>query len=129
MDLLEKPKFILKNECYQIIGSCMTVHSEIGCGFLEAVYQEALEIELNMKSIPYKREQKLDIYYKDHLLQRQYIADFICYDEIILELKSVKQLDDVHHAQILNYLKVTNKKVGLLVNFGSNSLEYKRFIL
>ena len=129
MDLLTHKTVLFKEECYQIIGSCMDVHSELGCGFLEAVYQEALEFEFQIKSVPFRREQKLDIYYKDHLLQKQYIADFICYGEIILELKAVKQLDDVHYAQILNYLKATNKKVGLLINFGSSSLQYKRFVL
>lgn len=129
MDLLAHKTVVFKEECFQIIGACMAVHSELGCGFLEAVYQEALEIELKKKSIPYKREKKLNIYYKDHLLQKQYITDFICYDEIILELKAVKQMEDIHHAQILNYLKATSKKLGLLINFGANSLQYKRFVL
>lgn len=129
MDLLAQQRVLFKEECFQIIGACMSVHSELGCGFLEAVYQEALEIELKKKSIPDNREEKLNIYYKDHLLHKQYIADFICYDEIILELKAVKQMEDIHHAQILNYLKATNKKLGLLINFGANSLQYKRFVL
>lgn len=129
MDLLAQQRVLFKEECFQIIGACMAVHSELGCGFLEAVYQEALEIELKKKSIPYNREEKLNFYYKDHLLHKQYIADFICYDKIILELKAVKQMEDIHHAQILNYLKATNKKLGLLINFGANSLQYNRFVL
>lgn len=129
MDLLAQQRVLFKEECFQIIGACMAVHSELGCGFLGAVYQEALEIELKKKPIPYNREEKLNIYYKDHLLHKQYIADFICYDKIILELKAVKQMEDIHHAQILNYLKATNKKLGLLINFGANSLQYKRFVL
>ncbi|MCY1632895.1 GxxExxY protein [Marinifilum sp. D737] len=129
MDLLAQQRVLFKEECFQIIGACMAVHSELGCGFLEAVYQEALEIELKKKSIPYNRKEKLNIYYKDHLLHKQYIADFICHDEIILELKAVKQMEDIHHAQILNYLKATNKKLGLLINFDANSLQYKRFVL
>ena len=124
---MNENNFLYKNECFKIIGSCMTVHSELGCGFLEAVYQEALELELN--SIPFKKEPKIDIHYKERLLHKNYIADFLCFDEVIVELKAVKSLDDIHAAQILNYLKATKKKIGLLINFGTNSLQYKRFIL
>ncbi|PKQ65784.1 NADH:ubiquinone oxidoreductase [Labilibaculum filiforme] len=126
---MNKNNFLYKNECFKIIGSCMTVHSELGFGFLEAVYQEALELELRSNSIPYIRESQIDISYKGNLLSKYYLADFLCFDEIIIELKAVKTLEDIHAAQILNYLKATKKRIGLLINFGTNSLQYKRFIL
>ena len=121
--------FLFKSECYKIIGCCMDVHSNLGCGFLEAVYQEALELELIRNLIPYELESQIDIHYRGVVLDKKYYADFICYDEIILELKAVKCIEDIHVAQLINYLKATRKKVGYLINFGSKSLEYKRFIL
>lgn len=121
--------FLFKSECYKIIGSCMDVHSNLGCGFLESVYQEALELEFIRNSIPYEVESQIDIHYKGVVLDKKYSSDFICYDEIILELKAVKSIEDIHVAQLMNYLKATRKKVGYLINFGSRSLEYKRFIL
>ncbi len=121
--------FLFKDECYKILGCCMDVHSNLGCGFLESVYQEALELEFIRNSIPYEAESQIDIYYKGIVLDKKYYSDFICYDEIILELKAVKSLEDIHTAQLMNYLKATRKKVGYLINFGSTSLEYKRFIL
>lgn len=107
----------------------MDVHSNLGCGFLESVYQEALELELIRNSIPYEVESQIDIHYKEVVLDKKYYSDFVCYDEIILELKAVKSIEDIHVAQLMNYLKATRKKVGYLINFGSTSLEYKRFIL
>lgn len=121
--------FLFKDECYKIIGCCMDVHSNLGCGFLESVYQEALELEFIRNFIPYESESQIDIYYKGIVLDKKYYSDFICYDEIILELKAVKSLEVIHTAQLMNYLKATQKKVGYLINFGSTSLEYKRFIL
>jgi GxxExxY protein len=122
MDLL------YENETYKIIGAAMEVHKELGAGFLEAVYQEALEKELAIQNIPFKREAILPIYYKNILLQKVYIADFICYDKIIVELKALSALNTEHMAQLLNYLKATDLKLGLLINFGKSSLEYKRII-
>ena len=107
----------------------MDVHSNLGCGFLEAVYQEALELEFIRNSIPYEIEKSIDIYYKGMVLDKKYYSDFICHDEIILELKAVRSIEDIHIAQLMNYLKATQKKVGYLINFGATSLEYKRFIL
>jgi len=121
--------FLFKDECYEILGCCMNVHSELGCGFLEAVYQEALGFEFRSNSITYEREAQINIHYKGIILDKKYYADFICYDEIVLELKSVKVLEDVHSAQLMNYLKACNKRVGYLINFGARSLEYKRFVL
>ncbi len=126
MDTNEYP---LKEECYQIIGACMEVHNELGCGFLEPVYQEALSIEFSEQNIPFLKEKVLDVYYKEYLLNKKYVADFLCYGEVILELKAIDDLHPVHIAQVLNYLKATGKKIGLLVNFGTTKLQYKRVIL
>ncbi len=106
----------------------MEVHRELGCGFLEAVYQEALEWEFKQQGIPYLREEPLPIYYKGNLLNKQYVADFISYDSIIVELKALSEFSTQHDAQVLNYLKATGNEIGLLVNFGTTSLEYKRLI-
>ena len=119
---------LLKGEVYKIIGACMEVHKELGCGFLEAVYQEALEIEFELQGIPYVKEQHLPISYKDKLLRKYYVADFICFNEVIVEVKALTDLTTDHEAQILNYLKATGKRVGILVNFGKKSLQYKRLV-
>jgi len=121
-------ELIYKNEVYQIIGAAMEVHKELGCGFFEAVYQEALELELMFRKIPYQREKKLNIFYKGILLNKYYEADFICFDKVIVELKALSALTSDNEAQLLNYLKTTNLKVGLLINFGRQSLEYKRMV-
>lgn len=122
-------EFPFKNECYQIIGCCMEVHKALGAGFLEAVYQEALAIELSAAKIPFVKEKVLDVRYKGILLDKKYMADFICFNEVVVELKAMESLSPDHIAQVLNYLKATNKKVGYLINFGSRSLQYKRVIL
>ena len=119
---------ILKDESYKVIGACMAVHNELGSGFLEAVYQEALEEELKLREIPYVREKQLEIYYKNKPLAKKYQADFICYGEIIVELKALSALDSSHKSQLINYLKATKLRVGLLVNFGQISLESKRVV-
>ena len=106
----------------------MEVHSTLGCGFLEAVYQEAMEIELTKRNIPYEREKRLIVNYKGIQLKKEYIADFICYENIIVELKALSGLTGEHQAQILNYLTATKNKIGLLINFGTESLEYQRLI-
>lgn len=107
----------------------MEVHKELGPGFLEPVYQEALSWEFMLQKIPHKKEQFLTITYKGIELDKKYIADFVCYDKIIVELKALNKLTTEHEAQVLNYLKATGFKLGILVNFGSKSLEYKRLIL
>lgn len=122
-------EYPLKQECYKVIGCAMTVHSELGCGFLEAVYQEALSLELFESKIPFLKEHWLDIMYKGRLLDKKYIADFICYDQLIVEVKAMEGLLPEHTAQVLNYLKATGLKVGLLLNFGATKLQYKRVIL
>ncbi len=120
--------FLYKSETYEIIGACMEVHKILGPGFLEAVYQEALEIEFQLRNIPYEREKLLKINYKDRELKKRYEADFVCYDKIIVELKAANELISGNDAQVLNYLRATDIKVGLLVNFGEASLKHKRFI-
>lgn len=121
--------YLYKQESYNIIGACMEVHTELGSGFLESVYQEALEIEFIDNKIMYQREVPIKISYKENELSKYFVADFLCYDKIIVELKAVKKIEDIHIAQILNYLKATGNKVGLLVNFGAKSLEYKRYVM
>ncbi len=110
----------------KIINACMEVHNELGCGFLEPIYQEALEREFQAQGIPYERERLLPITYKGELLSKQYYADFICYDCIVVELKAVMSIVKAHKAQVLNYLKAGNMEIGLLVNFGCNSLKWER---
>ena len=119
---------VYEKETYSIIGAAMAVHKELGYGFLEAVYQEALELEFTEKGIPYKREIPLKIHYKNNPLNKCYIADFICYEKIIIELKALTAITPEHHAQLLNYLSATRLKLGLIINFGKKSLEYKRII-
>ena len=121
-------ELIYKKEAYAIIGAAMEVHNVLGNGFLEAVYQEALEIEFKKRGIPFKREQKLEIIYKDITLQKTYDADFVCYDKIIVETKATSHLTGSDEAQVINYLKATGFKLGILINFGAPSLEYKRLV-
>lgn len=128
MEVTKNDDLFFKEECYLLIGACMAVHRELGCGFLEAVYQEALEEEFKFRNIPYVREESLPITYKGKLLNKRYVADFVCYGNIIIELKALTELNAVHKSQLINYLKVTNLKLGLLVNFGQNSLQSKRVI-
>jgi GxxExxY protein len=121
-------EYLLSDECYQIIGACMEVHNELGKGFLEVVYKDALEIEFKARNIPYERESMLLIYYKDQLLPRRYSADFFVFNEIILEVKAQAWILDEMYKQTINYLSASKKQLGLLVNFGENSLQYKRVI-
>ena len=104
----------------------MEVHKVLGCGFTEPVYQEALELEFQLRNIPYVREKKFQITYKGRLLDKDFRPDFVCYDEIIVELKAVSDFTDEHYAQVYNYLKACEMDLGLLINFGKKSLEHKR---
>jgi len=122
-------ELIYKDECYKIVGACMEVHKTLGCGFLEAVYQEALAIELAKRNIPFEQQKRIQIEYKDITLRKEYFADFICYGKIIIELKALPDLCGEHEAQVINYLKATGNKLGVLVNFGRSSLQYKRLVL
>ena len=118
----------LEKYTYEIIGACMEVHKALGYGFLEAVYQEAIELEFKARGIPYEKEKELTINFKETILEKKYRVDFICYGEVILEIKALSQLTGEHEGQLINYLKATGTKVGLLINFGEKSLKYKRLI-
>lgn len=121
---------IYKDESYAITGAALKVYATLGIGFLEAVYQEALEIELQKRNIPYEREKEIKIYYDGQELKQTYRADFVCYGNIIVELKAVAALDDSHRSQVFNYLKATGYKLGLLFNFGhAGGLETERKVL
>ena len=121
-------EFIFKEESYKIIGAAMEVHRVLGSGFLEAVYQEALSLEFDKRGIPYKKECKLEVNYKGDILSKYYDADFVCFDKIIVETKATRELTGIDESQVINYLKATNFKLGLLFNFGEESLVYKRLV-
>lgn len=110
----------------KILNACRDVYKELGNGFLEPVYQEALEKEFQLCKIPYEREKKLTISYKGIKLDKEYFADFYCYDNIIVELKAVSALTKEHKSQVINYLKAVNKEIGLLINFGSSMFKWER---
>ena len=112
-------KILYRDETFQIQGAIFEVYKEMGCGFLEAVYQECLEIEFTKRQIPFVSQRGLKIFYKEEPLSLKYVPDLICYDKIIVELKAVRDIVPEHKAQILNYLKATSMNLGLLVNFGA----------
>ncbi len=122
-------KIIYKEESYKIIGICMEVHSILGKGHSEVVYKDALEYEFQKAKIPYSREQKYKIDYKEIVLPHQYNADFVVYNKIILEVKAIESLTSGNVKQTLNYLAASKLKLGLLVNFGEDNLSYKRIVL
>ncbi|HTP08144.1 MAG TPA: GxxExxY protein [Anaerolineae bacterium] len=129
MEAQETTTLLFKDEAYAIYGAAIEVHKELGPGFLEAVYQEALEIELQSRDIPFESQKPLPIRYKGRLLKKEYVADLVCYGKIIVELKSIKELSEKEEAQTLNYLKATGLRLGLLINFGSHGqLERKRLV-
>ncbi len=119
-------KVIYPDESFNIIGAALEVHKTIGCGFTEPIYQDAFEIELQERGIPYQREKFLPVLYKGKPLTKYFRADFVCYDKIIVELKAVSDFSEEHYLQVYNYLKASGYKLGLLVNFGKKSLEHKR---
>ena len=121
-------ELLFKKEVFDILGCAMEVHTELGPGFLESVYQEALEIEFQKRGIPYMKEPELNVFYKGIKLNKRFSADFACFDCIMVELKALSQFTGGNDQQILNYLKATRSKVGVLINFGTPSLEYKRFV-
>ncbi len=112
-------KLLFDDQTYKIRGAIFEVYRELGCGFLESVYQECLEIEFEKRQIPYISQHRLDLSYKGHVLRQTYIPDFLCFDNIIVEIKAVSKISGEHQAQVMNYLKATGKKIGLLANFGS----------
>jgi GxxExxY protein len=107
----------------------MEVHKQLGSGFLEAVYQEALSMEFSKRNIPFKREVRLPIRYKGQLLATAYCADFICFDSVVIELKALAHMSGTEESQVINYLKATGYEVGLLLNFGGRSLQHRRLVL
>ena len=122
-------ELIHQDETYQILGACFEVYRDKGCGFLEAVYQECLEMELELQRIPFIPQAELDLSYKGRTLKQKYKPDFICFGAIILELKAVSALIEEHRAQVHNYLKATGYRLGLLVNFGNYpKLQYERIV-
>jgi len=121
---------IYKLESYEIMGACFEVYKEKGCGFLESVYQECLELELNDRQIPFQAQRELALAYKGRPLKSRFKPDFICHEKIILELKAVSALTGEHRAQVQNYLRATKFKLGMLVNFAHYpKLEYERIVL
>ncbi len=126
---MSSDQILCKEECYRIIGACFEVYNDKENGFLEAVYQECLAIELRDRQIPFIEKPAIQPQYKGRVLKQEYEPDFLCCGEIIIEIKAAKALADEHRAQIINYLKSSNKQLGLLINFGHRSkLEHERFI-
>jgi len=120
---------LFKEESYKIIGICFEVYNVMGSGFLEAIYQECLRKEFIIQKVPFLEKPRLEICYKEFKLEQAYEPDFLCHDEIILEIKAVRKLNEEHKAQVINYLKVTGKRLGLLVNFGCYpKLKYERLL-
>ncbi len=122
-------EIIYKEESYAITGAAFEVYREMGCGFLESVYQECLELELELQAIAYLAQQELSLVYKGKRLQQRYVPDFVCFEKIVVELKAVSALSDIHRAQVHNYLRSTNYRLGLLFNFGHHpKLEWERIV-
>ena len=117
-----------QQESYAINGALYEVHKQLGCGFLEKVYQEALAKEFTLRGIPFEREKRFKVKYKGEELDTEYIADFFCYGKIIVELKAVEELTGSHRSQVINYLKATGARLGILVNFGEEYIEPERLV-
>ena len=123
-------KLLYADETYKILGACFEVYKRMGCGFLEPVYQECLEIEFNLQEITFTAQKELILEYRGKRLKQTYKPDFICFEKIVVEIKAVSNLIDEHRAQLLNYLHATGYKVGLLINFGHHpKIEHERFII
>ena len=123
-------ELILEDEVFAIAGAAMEVYYSMGIGFLEPVYQEALGMEFSRRGIPFKRECELDIHYKGTKLVKKYVADFVCFGQVIVELKMVPRLTNIEVAQLLNYLKITKMRVGILANYGARpKLEWKKYVM
>jgi GxxExxY protein len=122
-------ELVYKEECYRIMGACFEVYKELGCGFLEAVYQECLAMELEAHAVPFRPQVELGLQYKGRKLRQTFIPDFICWEKIIVEIKALPEITDLHRAQLHNYLKATGYKLGLLVNFGHYpKVEWERIV-
>ncbi len=127
MDADER-ELLFKDEVFRIVGAAMEVSRELGSGFLEAVYQEALEIELAERQILHQPQKRIELFYKGRLMKRDYIADFLCHDQIVVEIKAIKVITAIEEAQLLNYLKATKRPLGLIINFGVPKLEWRRYV-
>lgn len=122
------PELLFKQEVYNIVGAAMEVHNVLGPGFLEAVYQEALAIEFRLRGIPFVEQHPLQLEFKGHPLKCKYVPDYLCYEEIIVEIKAIKQCGPNEEAQIINALNAAKQRVGVLINFGEPSLHWKRYV-
>lgn len=121
---------VLEEQTRAILGACFEVYREKGCGFIEDVFQECLEIEFGLRGVPFVAQPSVDMAYKGHKLRKSCVPDFICFGQVILEIKAVKMLEDAHRAQVMNYLRATGFKVGLLVNFGHHpKTQHERFVI
>ena len=123
------PELIFKEEVYAIVGAAMEVHREKGCGFAEPVYQECMEMELADRGVPFEAQKEMNISYKGRRLKKTYLADFVAFGKIIVELKALDKLTSREESQVINYLKASGLKVAVLINFGATSLEWKRIVL
>ncbi len=119
---------LLKDEVFAIVGAAIEVHRELKSGFLEAVYQEALEIEMDLRGIPYEPQKPLRLQYKGRQLEKEYCADMVCYGQIIVELKAITHTSGAEQSQVINYLRATGLRVGVMLNFGLPTLDWKRFV-
>jgi GxxExxY protein len=122
-----KEELIFKDEVYRIVGAAIEVSNNLGCGFLEAVYQEVLGMEFQDAGIPFEAQRPITIRYKNRILDKGYIADFICFGKIIVEIKAIKSITETEEAQLLNYLTATKMPLGLIINFGGKKMEWKRY--
>ncbi len=122
------PELLFKQEVYNIVGAAMEVHNGLGPGFLEAVYQEALAIEFRLRGVPFTEQLPLQLEFKGHPLKCKYVPDYLCYEEIIVEIKALKQFGPNEEAQIINAIKAAKKRVGVLINCGEPSFSWKRYV-
>jgi GxxExxY protein len=123
------PEILLKDEVYAIVGAAIEVHKEMGSGFLEAIYQEGMELELSDRGIPYTPQELLQVRYKGRLLKKYYLADFICFGSVLVEIKAIEKISGREESQMLNYLKATGLRAGIILNFGKDGLlDWKRMI-
>ncbi len=126
---MNEKEILFKEESYAIIGACFEVYKEKGCGFHEAIYQECLTIEFGVRGIPFVEQEELPMDYKGRSLKQKFFVDYLCYEKIIVELKAVPELNDHHRGQVHSYLKASNHRLGLLINFGHYpGLEYERIV-
>ena len=123
-------ELIYKEEAYEIVGAAMEVYYTMGLGFLEPIYQEALAVEFSTRGIPFEREKRLELFYKGTRLNKTYSPNFVCYGEIVLELKVMPRVTGIEASQLINYLKIMKKRLGIIANFGSEkTLEWKRYVV